>query len=115
MSPKELARTARQMIEQDDPALDGVWGRAAALLARQALEGAVRRRLIHEMKLQGHPSFKSQLLSLREIIDDDLAEEVAWTWTMLSRATHHHGYALPPTLGELRGWIAQVDELIAQN
>ena len=111
MTPNELLEEAGRVLAQPDPSLDGVWARAAALLTRQALEQAVRRRLIHEMKLQGEPSFRSQLLALRHVVDDDLAAEVSWTWSALSRATHHHAYALPPTASELERWRQTVRKL----
>lgn len=112
MTPVELLREAERVMEQPDQGVDGVWARSAALLTRQALEGVVRQRLILELKLQGRPSFTSQLLALRELVDDELAAEVSWAWSALSRATHHHGYALPPTVGELARWSDTVRRLV---
>ncbi len=113
MTPRELVDCARRLVARPDPALAGVWERAAALLARKALEREVRQRLIRERRLQGHPSFRAQLLALRVLVGPELAARAAWTWAALSRATHLHGYALPPTAPELLRWIDAVEELLA--
>lgn len=41
----------------------------------------------------------------RELSNRDLAREAAAAWTDLSRACHHHSYALAPTATELRGLL----------
>jgi hypothetical protein len=38
MTPEELLAAARRLVDRPDAATAGVWPRAAALLARQALE-----------------------------------------------------------------------------
>ena len=41
MTPEELLAAARRLVERPDAVTAGVWPRAAALLARQALEVAM--------------------------------------------------------------------------
>ncbi len=41
MTPHELLDAARDLMQRPDAPFDGIWPRAAALLARQALEAAM--------------------------------------------------------------------------
>jgi hypothetical protein len=108
----ELVAIARQLLARASAATAGLWPRAAALLARNALEIAVdnywaRRRI----PLESCPTFQ-QLICLREYLGDtDLAARVHHTWSALSRACHHHPYELAPTAEELGTWITTVEEL----
>jgi hypothetical protein len=110
--PGPLLDTARGLLRRD-PATAGLWPRVSALLARQALEAAVRglwdrRRL----DLQG-VSMAAQLICLRTYLGDaDLAARAGHAWSALSRACHHHAYELAPTAGELDHWFGVVGELI---
>jgi hypothetical protein len=56
------------------------------------------------------------LLCLPAYLNDkqDLARRVAYAWSGLSRASHHHAYELPPTSSELAAWIDTVEELTEQ-
>jgi hypothetical protein len=106
----DLLAMARQLLDRASPDTAGLWPRAAALLARQALEVAVddfwqARRI----PLESCPT-RAQLICLREYLDDDdLAGRVHHAWNALSRACHHHPYELAPTAGELRDWMDSVD------
>jgi len=113
MSPQTLLSAARSLVAGHTAADGGAWARAAAFLARQALEQQVRLRLTKRYAVHGRPSFRAQLLAARAVYDDDLAADAAYTWSALSEATHHHGYDLPPTAAELEGWMDTVDRLIA--
>lgn len=110
--PARLIDVAESLAARVDGDRPGLWPRAAALLARQALESALegywqRRRLA----LEGH-SMRAQLICLREYLrEGDLASRVAHSWQALSHACHHHPYDLPPTPDEIRHWIAPVREL----
>lgn len=111
--PRDLLELARALLRRADPATAGLWPRASALLARQALQRSVldlweRRGL----DLQGC-SMRAQLICLRSYLGDpDLAARAAHAWSALSRACHHHPYELAPTAGELDGWFSAVGELI---
>jgi len=110
-TPADLLAMARQLLDRASPDTAGLWPRASALLARQALEMAVddfwhRRKLA----LVSCPT-RAQLICLREYLDDDeLAGRLHHAWNALSRACHHHPYELPPTVGELKDWIGVVGE-----
>jgi hypothetical protein len=106
---------ARGMLGRVDPDTAGLWPRASALLARQALEAAVHRLWEHRtLDLQGC-SMRVQLICLRTYLGDvDLAARTGHAWSALSRACHHHAYELAPTAAELRGWFSVVEELIGK-
>jgi len=112
VSPHALLTEARRLVHDGEHVRDGAWARSAALLARQALEQAIRYRLIHDHKLCGEPSFRALLLASRLFLGQDLARRAAWSWSALSRATHHHGYELAPTAGELDRWMQTVGEVV---
>ena len=112
MTPVELLAGARRLVNEPNALTVGLWARAAALLARQALEKSIRQSLYQEYKVTGRPTFRSQLICLRALVDEELAEEAAWTWTALSSATHVQGYGMPPTAGELTRWIASVERVV---
>jgi hypothetical protein len=104
---------AHDLLRRADPATSGLWPRAAALLARQALEAGVQslwqRR---SLDLEGC-SMRTQLICLRSYLGDpELAARAAHAWSALSRACHHHAYELAPTAGELGAWLPAVRELI---
>lgn len=110
-TPVELLAMARQLLDRASPETAGLWPRAAALLGRQALEMAVDDFWVaRRIPLDSCPT-RQQLICLREYLgDDDLAGRVHHAWNALSRACHHHPYELAPTVGELAGWVAVVDQ-----
>jgi hypothetical protein len=61
-----------------------------------------------------HCSTRAQLLCLRSYLrdKDGLGDRVAYAYSGLSRASHHHAYELPPTAGELANWMDTVGDLI---
>jgi hypothetical protein len=112
-NPREFLDMARGLLRRADPATAGLWPRAAALLARQALEASVlelwQRRALD---LQGC-SMRAQLICLRTYLEDtELAARAGHAWAALSRACHHHPYELAPTAVELQDWFGVVGELI---
>jgi hypothetical protein len=106
----DLLHGARELLSRKDAATAGLWPRASALLARQALEAALDR----YWTAQGTPldqcSTRAKLICLKERHEDrNLATRVAHTWTALSRACHHHPYELAPTAQELEVWLGVVE------
>ncbi len=92
----------------------GVWARSAALLARQALEAAVRAKLDPYATGLDDAPFRAQLLCLQgTVADNDVAREANYLWSALSGATHHCGYELAPSAPDLRSWLAGVERVIA--
>jgi hypothetical protein len=101
------------LLRRADPTTAGLWPRASALLALQALEASLLR-LWHRraLDLQGC-SMRTQLICLRSYLEDaKLAARTGHAWSALSRACHHHAYELGPTAGELRSWFSVVSELV---
>jgi hypothetical protein len=111
--PSVLLDLADGLLRRADPATAGLWPRVSALLALQALDGALRglweRRALG---LQGC-SMQTQLICLRSYLDDTgLAARAGHSASALRRACHHHPYELAPTLGELQDWLSVARELI---
>lgn len=107
MTPSETLALAQQLLDRPDSKTAGLWPRAAALLARQALEAALaafwKERGVALQSLATRP----QLICLPKFLDDsDLATSLSHAWSALTHACHHHPYDLPPTTGELHQWIA---------
>jgi hypothetical protein len=113
MTPAETLTMAEGLLERADETTAGLWPRAAALLARQALEQG----LDDYWQRRGIPlhsfSTRPQLICLREYLDDtELAGRTHHTWAALSEACHHHAYELAPGHGELKTWLGTVAELL---
>lgn len=114
MTPADLLAAAKAILERPSTATVGMWPRAAALLARQALESAL------DQLWESHPetsgltqcTMRSQLACLPAYLDPVAAHEIAYVWSSLSEACHYHPYELAPTATELTGWIHAVDELV---
>ncbi|MBA2273659.1 MAG: hypothetical protein H0W21_07130 [Actinobacteria bacterium] len=111
-SPDNLLDQVRILLRFSDPSTAGVWPRAAALLARQALESGLGELWQRRAPSVEHCSLRAQLLCLRSYIDGDTAERAAHTWGVLSRACHHHPYELGPTAGELRSWVEDTQRVV---
>jgi hypothetical protein len=115
MTPQELLVEARRLVEHPDAATAGVWPRAGALLARQALEQA----MVGLWATQPHASglsdstMRSQLLCLTAYVDKDVATRATYLAAALSRACHHHHYELAPTATELVRWLDETADLVA--
>jgi hypothetical protein len=106
----DLLGGARQLLTRTDAATAGLWPRAAALLARQALERRIDRFWSEQGTSLDGCSARAKLICLSARHPDPaLARRVAHAWQALSRACHHHPYELPPTARELEGWMATVE------
>ncbi|MEQ1759419.1 MAG: hypothetical protein ABL986_13945 [Vicinamibacterales bacterium] len=112
-SPRLLV-AARELLQRPDPRTAGMWPRASALLARQALEGALDELWRRRAPGLERCSMRAQLLCLPAYLgDDDLAARVSYAWAGLSRACHQHVYELPPVATELAAWLDAVERLVA--
>jgi hypothetical protein len=116
MTPDVLLTAAVRLLDQHLAETEGLWARAAAILARQALEGHVRAVLAPAAPGAHAAPFTTQLLLLRELHPDKpLAARAAYTWAALSEATHHHGYELAPTAATLRPLLATISTLLTTS
>jgi len=125
MQHADVVTAARNLMERIDPATAGLWPRATALLARQALEAALDD--FWKVRAPGMEqcSMRAQLLCLpyylqapkpsspQDFSEGHLAERVSYAWAGLSGACHQHPYELPPTSAELLGWLGTVEEFVA--
>ena len=89
--------------------------RGACLIARQALENAVKNYIEAKYGKIDQPNTTTQLIVMEQMSLDDpvrhaLARRVAWTWSALSSACHAHGYPLEPTHDEVERWIETIEE-----
>jgi hypothetical protein len=116
MTPAELLAAAREIEERPAAATAGVWPRAAALLARQALEAALRELWEADSATTGLAKCtgRSQLTCLPTYLDARTARQIAYVWAALSEACHYHAYELAPTAAELAGWFQAVEDLLAR-
>jgi hypothetical protein len=116
MTPDELLAAAARLVQRPDATTAGIWPRAAALLARQALElamAAIWAAKPQTADLSSAP-MRSQLVCLTAYLDPDTAARVAYLIAALSHACHYHQYELAPTAAELTGWLDQAAELVTQ-
>ena len=112
LTPKQLLQHAYGLMEDPPPVFAARWPRAVALLARQALEASLEELWTKRDVKIAWASERAQLLCLPAALGDRrLAADAAVAWVGLSSACHQHPYDLPPTAGELTGWLETVDEL----
>jgi len=113
--PRGALEMARNMLRRADPLTAGLWPRASALIAGQALEATLDRLWAAE-RLDFHLCpMRTQLICLRTYLGDaDLAARASHAWSALSRASHHHAYELAPTATELQSWFGVVEELMVK-
>ena len=113
--PAELLSLARVFLSRPDAKTAGVWPRASALLARQALEAALdgywaARGIAFETR-----SSRAKLICLAQYLDDrELAGRVHHAWGALSDACHHHAYELAPTVAELTAMLDVVEAFVVR-
>lgn len=113
MTPAEILAMAQQLLERADAKTAGLWPRASALLARQALEQGLEEYWRERGVALDEFGTRPQLICLREYIGDAvLVGRAHHTWAALSEACHHHPYELAPGHGELKMWLGAVAELL---
>lgn len=115
MTVDEQIAAARDLIARSDPATTGLWPRAAALLARQALERTIDEYWERRAPGVQHVSTRAQLSCLREYLGDpELAGDITYCWGALSAACHHHAYEVGLTELELREHLEAVERVAAR-
>ena len=99
----ELLDGAELILSEPRYSVAGVWPRAVALLARQAIEVAARQFWMVRAPGLEWCSMHAQLICLPDYVRDrEVAESASHAWSSLSRICHHHPYELLPTAAELR-------------
>ncbi len=113
LTTREILYRAIDLLERPTSETAGLWPRATAVLARQALERGLSELLSAKAEGIQRAPIRAQLLCLRVLLDDTAtADEVNVAWWALSRACHHLSYELPPTAAELRALIDVVDRFV---
>jgi hypothetical protein len=102
----ELLGLAERVLDEPSISPATCRRRAAAVLARQALEAALDELWTARRLTLADCSTRAQFACLRTYLGDDrLAAEIHHTWGTLTGACHHHPYELGPTAAELRAWL----------
>lgn len=113
MKPEQLLAQARSLVSHHTPGTAGLWPRAAALLARQAIEAAMDQLWKARAPGCAELSARAQLTCLPEYLREPaLAGEVAFAWIALSEACHVRAYEMGPTAEELEARFVVVDRLV---
>jgi hypothetical protein len=89
--------------------------RAAAVVARQALETLVHRATDELVPGMFRPSMRSRLILLRELGDSEKGRIAKLAWDGLSRACHHHAYELQPSEMEVRALVEMVQTFMSHR
>jgi hypothetical protein len=113
MTSAEILERATVLLNHPTAETAGLWPRATAVLARQALEVGLREALSGKILGIQNAPVRVQLLCLQSYLEDtETAREVNLAWWALSRACHHLSYELPPTAPELEGLIEVVRRFV---
>ena len=105
---------AGRLLDHPQRGTVSLWSRAAAVLARQALEESLRRYWDRKAPGVARLNMRAQLNCLGAYLSPpSLSRDVAFTWHALSRATHHHPYELDPTREELATLLSATGRLVA--
>ena len=106
-----LVTLAERILDGVVPVPGGRAPRAAAVVARQALEEEVAARCAELATLVERPRMRSRLILLRH--DDPEVGRIAQiAWDGLSAAVHHHSYELEPTSADVRSLLRLVATVV---
>jgi hypothetical protein len=108
VSPEQLLGQAQALCDGLNDASASYWARAAAFLARMALEEAITAMVTPLDPALCDATMASKLLLLHARADDDTVRAAQRAWAGLSRTCHHHPYELAPTRSELVDLIGAV-------
>lgn len=116
MTPRDLLTAARALMQRPDASTAGIWPRAAALLARQAIETAMGELWAGQRQAAGlsRATMRSQQLCLTAYLDRDTASRATYLLAALSQACHYHAYELAPTAAELASWLDETAQLVTR-
>ena len=113
MTSAEILERATGLLNHPTAETAGLWPRATAVLARQALEVGLHEALSGKIIGIQNAPIRVQLLCLQSYLEDtETAHDVNLAWWALSRACHHLSYELPPTAPELEALIDVVRRFV---
>lgn len=114
-----MSRPARDLADLACAVLDGGCGvpagqrtRAAAQLARRALEEVVRTRLTEVGAALPRANMRSRLIVLQVLGPPEVSGPARAAWEGLTRACHRHAYELAPADAEIRVLLDHVAALL---
>ena len=114
MTPAETLAMARRLLGRPDARTAGIWPRAAALLARQALEQGLDEFWRDRGVALDNLGTRPQLICLSAYLPaTGVAARASQAWSSLTRACHHQPYELPPGHAELERSLEAVAEALA--
>jgi hypothetical protein len=113
MTPTDLLAAAQRLLDRPDAKTAAIWPRAAALLARQALEqGLDTYWRTKGLKLDTLGT-KPQLICLQAYMPDGAtAGRASHAWSALTQLCHHHPYELQASHAELKDWLGAVADMV---
>lgn len=115
MTPVEILAAADALAKPGQSGRAHGWPRVVAILARHAIEEALRQYWALREPGMEHCTWHAQLLCLPVYLSNrELAREAAAAWSDLSRACHHHPYELAPTANELRDLLDAAHRFAAE-
>jgi len=106
-----LITLAERILDGLVPVPAGRAPRAAAVVARQALEEEVTARCAELATFVGRPHMRSRLILLRHH-DPQVGKIAQVAWDGLSGAVHHNSYELQPTTAEVRSLLLLVAKVV---
>jgi hypothetical protein len=84
----------------------GTWGRAVAVLARQAMERALDDFWrVADPSMVGIRNTRASFVCLRSVWPGDEAASAYYSWQLLSRACHYQSYDVEPSADEIAGLL----------
>jgi hypothetical protein len=114
MTPTELLAAAQRLLDRPDAKAAAIWPRAAALLARQALEQGLDLFWRGKGLTLDTLATKPQLICLQAYLPNrELAARTNDAWSNLTRACHHHPYELGVGQDELKTLLETVAGMLA--
>ena len=115
MTPAEILAAANALARPGRNTRAHGWPRVVAVLARHAIEEALRQYWALREPGMERCTWHAQLLCLTVYLSNrELAREAAAAWSDLSRACHHHPYELAPTANELRALLEVAHRFAAE-
>jgi hypothetical protein len=103
-----LLATAESILDGGVRINGGLQARAAALLARQALEQALAEFWDRRSPGVQRCRTRTQIQCLSAYLEGEPVGAAATAWNHLSETCHHHPYDVAPSAAELRAWIGSV-------
>jgi hypothetical protein len=101
-SAADLLRDARVVLDRSAAIPVGTWGRAVAVLARQAMERALDDYWAAvDPSMVGVRNTRASFVCLRSHWSDGDAATAYYSWQLLSRACHYQSYDVEPSAAEV--------------